>query len=105
MGAGLAIASGSVAVTLLIGLYLAATIGAAIRSEERDLTERFGVAYERYRRADRSNPESCASTRSFSLVQAIANKEYRAVAGVVLAVLLLALKAAYNAAFWRQPGG
>jgi hypothetical protein len=39
--------------------------------------------------------------RRFSLAQAIANREHRAVAGALLAVLLLSLKAAYNGVFGR----
>ena len=42
--------------------------------------------------------------RRFTVAQAMANREYRAVGGVVLAVLLLSLKAAYNGAFWRAAG-
>jgi hypothetical protein len=38
------------------------------------------------------------------MVQAMANHEYRAVAGLLLAVLLLCLKAAYNGSFWRAAG-
>ena len=36
--------------------------------------------------------------------QAAANREHRAVAGLVLAVLLLCLKASYNDVFWRAAG-
>ena len=38
------------------------------------------------------------------LAQAIANREYRAVVGLVLAVLLLIWKATYNDSFWRAAG-
>lgn len=101
MGAGLAVASASVTVAGLIVLYLATTIGAAIRSEERFLREKFGDEYDRYRR---SGAREAAASRAFSLAQARANREYRAAAGVVAALLLLCLKAAYNGAFWRTAG-
>ena len=39
--------------------------------------------------------------RRFSFPQAIANREHRALAGLVVAVLLLIAKATYNGAFWR----
>ena len=42
--------------------------------------------------------------RRFTLAQAIANREHRAVGGLVLAVLLLCLKATYNGSFWRTAG-
>jgi hypothetical protein len=36
---------------------------------------------------------------------AMANREYRAVTGLLVAVLLLALKATYNGMFWRAGAG
>jgi hypothetical protein len=104
MGVGLAIASGSVAVAVIIALYLVSTISAAVRSEEAFLRQKFGDQYERYRRGDIAALDAAATTRRFALAQAMANREYRAVGGVVLAVLLLCLKAAYNGTFWRAAG-
>ena len=104
MGIGLAIASGSLPVAVLILVYLAATIGAAVRSEEAFLRQKFGDQYDRYRRGEIGARDSAASTRKFTLAQAIANREHRAMGGVVLAVLLLCLKAAYNGSFWRAAG-
>ena len=46
MGVGLAIASRSAIVSLLVLGYLAVTIGAAIRTEEAHLTQKFGGEYE-----------------------------------------------------------
>ena len=103
MGVGLAIASGSVAVAAIIAVYLGSTIGAAIRSEETFLRQKFGDRYDRYRRGLTSDDRESA-TRRCSAAQAIANREHRAVAGVLVAVLLLGLKAAYNGAFWRAAG-
>jgi protein-S-isoprenylcysteine O-methyltransferase Ste14 len=110
MGAGLAIASNSAWVALLVAVYLASTIAAAIRSEEAFLRQKFGDDYDRYRRprAGRS-PDSGARTlesgRRFSAARAMANREYRAVAGLLAAVLLLLLKASYNGVFWRAAAG
>ena len=93
LGAGLAIASASLIVSLLIAIYLAATIGAAVRSEEAFLRGRFGDQYEAWRRGRATSPEAlAAASRRFSLARAMANREYRAVAGVVAAMLLLLLK-------------
>ncbi len=100
MGAGVAIASGSIAVAALIAIYLGTTITAAIRREEAFLRRTFGGDYDRYRRAG-----AVDRTRRFSLALARANREHRAVIGLVLAILLLALKATYNASFGGQPGG
>jgi protein-S-isoprenylcysteine O-methyltransferase Ste14 len=108
MGAGLAIASGSIAATSLIAAYLTITLGAAVVTEETYLRHHFGHAYDRYR--GRSAGEiggvrpATEERRRFSMARAIANREHRALAGLVLAVLLLVLKAAYNGVFW-QPGG
>jgi protein-S-isoprenylcysteine O-methyltransferase Ste14 len=73
MGAGLATASGSVAVAILIVVYLLTTISAAIRNEEQHLTDKFGAEYVRYRRTRDSSRRSRASARQFSVAQAIAN--------------------------------
>jgi len=103
MAAGLAIASASVAVAALIAAYLSVTLTAAIRSEEAFLRQAFGDRYERYR-AGRST-SGVDARRRFSFAQARANHEPRAMAGVLAAVLLLILKAAYNGAFWRAAAG
>jgi hypothetical protein len=102
MGAGLAIASNSAAVAVVIATYLGATIAAAIRSEETYLRARFGDGYDRYRQA--GNGAVQGSHRRFSVTRALANREHRAVAGLAVAVLLLLLKATYNGAFWRTAG-
>ena len=96
MGAGLAIASGRAIVAALIAVYLIVTLTVAARSEEGFLRRAFGDSYDRYRRGDVSADRAGASGRRFSLAQAMANHEHRALIGLVLAVLLLALKAARN---------
>ena len=102
MGVGLAIVADSFVVTTIIALYLLATLTAAISSEETFLRRTFGEGYDRYRRG-RGDAEA---RRRFSLVQVKANREYRALIGLALAVLLLALKAAYNGgSLWRATAG
>jgi protein-S-isoprenylcysteine O-methyltransferase Ste14 len=106
MGVGLAVACASVPVAVLIAAYLATTLTAAIKSEEAYLRRTFGEQYDLYRtgvaaqRASRSR-----SSRRFSVAQAIANREHRAIVGLALAILLLALKTTYNGLFWRAAAG
>jgi protein-S-isoprenylcysteine O-methyltransferase Ste14 len=90
MGAGLAMAANSVVVAALVIVYLAVTITAAIATEEAFLRSRFGDQYDEYRRG------SGTSTRRFSVQQVIANREYRAMAGLVLASVFLMLKMRYQ---------
>jgi protein-S-isoprenylcysteine O-methyltransferase Ste14 len=87
IGVGLAIASASLAVAALVFLYLALTLTSAVRSEERHLTEKFGQAYPAYREG--RAPEVA---RRFSVARAMANREYRAMLGLVLSLALLAWK-------------
>ncbi len=87
IGAGVAVASASTAVAVLVAVYLAVTLTAAIRTEEAHLTQKFGAAYPQYR--DGRGP---AAQRRFSIERAMRNREYRAVAGLALALALLALK-------------
>jgi protein-S-isoprenylcysteine O-methyltransferase Ste14 len=94
IGAGLAIAAGSVVVGVIVAAYLAVTLTAAIRSEEAFLRRTFGGDYEAYRRTGMVD-----TARRFSLDLAVANREYRAVAGLLVALLLMAWKATYNGAF------
>ena len=106
MGLGLAIAAASAPVAVLIAIYLGATLTAAIKSEEAFLRRTFGEQYDLYRRGvdAKRRERSAASTRRFSLEQAMANREYRAVAGLIAGVLLLIWKATYNGLFWRAAG-
>ena len=94
MATGLAVAARSRIVAVVIALYLGVTITAAIRSEEAFLRERFGDGYDRYRHGGGESRRDHA--RRFSMAQAVANREHRALVGLVLAVLLLFLKATYN---------
>jgi protein-S-isoprenylcysteine O-methyltransferase Ste14 len=90
MGLGLAIASGSGLVALLIAVYVVVALTVAAKSEEAFLRRTFGERYDQYRRG------AVDGVRRFSWAQAMANNESRAVIGFLLAVGLLALKAARN---------
>jgi Phospholipid methyltransferase len=105
MGLGLAIVSASWIATALIAVYLATTLTAAIKSEEAYLRRAFGDQYDLYRSGlAAKRADAGTSRRPFSAGQAIANREYRAVVGLLVAMLLLALKASYNGAFWQAAG-
>jgi Phospholipid methyltransferase len=106
MGIGLAVASGSALVALLIAAYLAVTLTAAIKSEEAFLRRAFGGRYDVYRRGGATGADHRpAAERRFSAAQALANREHRTVAGVLIVMLLLLLKATYNGMFWRASAG
>jgi protein-S-isoprenylcysteine O-methyltransferase Ste14 len=87
LGVGFAMASQSAVVAGLVVVYLALTLTAAIRTEEATLDDRFGGAYSDYRAGTLSRID-----RRFSLSRAIGNREHRAVAGLIAAFLLLALR-------------
>ncbi len=92
MGLGLALASGSLIVAIMVAVYLSVTMTAAMKNEEAFLRKTFGDEYDRYRQGRAAD----ATNRRFSVSRAIANHEHRAVVGLLLAMLLLALKAAAN---------
>jgi protein-S-isoprenylcysteine O-methyltransferase Ste14 len=89
MGVGLAVAAGSVTVTLLVLTYLVATLSAAVRTEEAFLRTRFGGDYDAYKEG---RAAVTAAPRRFSFARALRNREYRAVAGVFVVALLLCAK-------------
>jgi protein-S-isoprenylcysteine O-methyltransferase Ste14 len=90
IGAGLAIASASVFIASFIALFLIVTFGAAIRTEEAHLTQKFGDDYVAYREGRTREVK-----RQFSLERAMRNREYRAIAGLVSVIALLAWKASH----------
>jgi protein-S-isoprenylcysteine O-methyltransferase Ste14 len=105
MGAGLAIACANILVAVLIAVYLISTLTAAIKSEEAFLRRTFGEQYDLYRSGVAAQRRDVrASARRFTVAQAMANREYRAVIGFVVALLLLVWKATYNGVFWRMAG-
>jgi protein-S-isoprenylcysteine O-methyltransferase Ste14 len=91
IGVGIALASASWLVAAIVLGYLALTISAAIRAEEAHLREKFGGEYDAY--AARIAPPMI---RSFSMTRALDNREHHTIAGLVLALLLLAFKVAYS---------
>ena len=85
---GFAVAAASVWAAVLVLGYLTLTYGAAIRSEEAHLTEKFGAAYPEYKEG-----RSTGVDRRFSMARVVKNREYRAIAGLVLVLALLTWKA------------
>ena len=85
MALGVVVATRSIVATLVVILYMVLTIGAAVRTEEADLRARFGDAYDAY--AQSRGPRA---SRRFSLERAWRNREHRAVAGLLLFLVLLA---------------
>lgn len=88
MALGIAVGCRSIVVAVLVFVYMAATIGAAIRMEEAFLRARFGDAYDAYAQDRAPRVE-----RRFSFDRAWRNKEYRALLGLVVTLLLLAVRA------------
>lgn len=88
IGIGLAIASASLVVAVLVVAYLAITLTAAIRTEEAHLTDKFGAAYPAYREG-----RGAVERRYFSVARAMRNREYRAILGLLFVMGVLAWKA------------
>jgi protein-S-isoprenylcysteine O-methyltransferase Ste14 len=87
MAGGFALASRSIWVAVIAAIYVSATFWAAMRSEEAALDRQFSGEYTAYREG-RAAPVN----RSFSMTRVIANREYRAMAGLVAAIGILLLK-------------
>jgi protein-S-isoprenylcysteine O-methyltransferase Ste14 len=87
IASGMAIAGATAGVAVVVLSYLAITVFAAIRTEEAWLRARFGGEYDAYLQS-----QEPSSGRPFSLSRAMANREYRAIAGLVAVAALLALK-------------
>lgn len=88
IGVGYSIAAWSVPVAILCAVYLGVTLAAAVRTEEATLDARFDGAYSAYREG-RAEPVA----RRFSWTRVMANREYRAVTGVIIAFAYL---------YWRM---
>lgn len=86
MAIGFAVAAGNLYVVGLVALYMGLTLLAAMRTEERALDQKFNGEYSAYREG-RAEPVE----RSFSWRRVVANREYRAAAGVLLGLGLLAV--------------
>jgi protein-S-isoprenylcysteine O-methyltransferase Ste14 len=89
IASGAAVASARVIVAIVIAAYFSVTTLAAIRAEEAAMRRTFGDEYDAYAEA-RATPVK----RTFSLERALKNREYRAVAGLLAAGAILALKMA-----------
>ena len=86
MGAGLALASGSVSVAVLVALYLGVALPASARQETAFLRQKFGDQYQRYRDGS-SGDQADGAGRRFSFSRAFANHEHRAVIGLLLSLI------------------
>jgi protein-S-isoprenylcysteine O-methyltransferase Ste14 len=89
MAAGLAIAAGSLAVAVIVAVYMTATVTAAILTENAFLRQTFGADYAAWQAG--AVP---AVERRFSLERAVRNREYRSLTGFLLLAALLAYKVA-----------
>ena len=81
---GAAVATAQPGAIVLIGVYMIATIAAAIRHEEAGMRASFGDRYDAYAHS-RAEPVE----RPFSLARAIKNKEHKAVAGLAAVAAIL----------------
>jgi hypothetical protein len=84
---GAIVASRSWLVGGVAASYMAATISAAIQTEEAFLRKTFGTAYDDYKRSGAGT-----MTRRFSAARALRNREYRALLGLAAGFAFLALK-------------
>jgi protein-S-isoprenylcysteine O-methyltransferase Ste14 len=84
MAAGFVLAARSYVAGAVVAIYLTVTYVAAIRTEEATLDARFSGEYSKYR-AGQAEPV----VRAFSFARVLANKEYRAVAGLAVAFAIL----------------
>lgn len=81
---GFSLASGRILVVALVMAYMIATLGAAMWTEERALDEKFSGAYAAYREG-----RAAAVERPFTWARVVANREYRAAAGLLLGLSFL----------------
>ncbi len=106
IGVGLAIAGADLVVATIVIAYLGVTLTAAIRTEEAHLTEKFGAAYPDYRAGHTLGAghtpgaghtsgagRTPGAHRRFSLERAMRNREYRAVTGLAIVLVVLLWKA------------
>ena len=90
MGVGFAVAAARLVPALVVGIYLVVAFGVAIRTEEAVLAARFGGEYAAYRAG-----VAAPVARPWRLDRVIANREYRAAAGLALALALLVLRMSF----------
>lgn len=91
---GIVVAARHLGLAIVVGLYLAATLVAAMRAEEAHLREKFGAAYDAY--AARQAPPS---DRRFSWERALRNREHHAILGLMAGLALLLVRVWYTHSF------
>jgi protein-S-isoprenylcysteine O-methyltransferase Ste14 len=95
IGVGVAIASARWGVGAIVAIYMIATIVSAIRHEEANMRAAFGEHYDAYLSSSaRLAQPATTGGGKFSAERAVRNKEYRAVAGLLVVAAIFALKAA-----------
>ncbi|MGE5837921.1 MAG: methyltransferase family protein [Acidobacteriota bacterium] len=87
MGIGFMIAARSLSSAFVVGVYVVVALVSAARAEEATLDARFAGEYSAYREG-----RAVPSDRPFSLARVKANREYRAVIGLILGCGLLYLR-------------
>jgi protein-S-isoprenylcysteine O-methyltransferase Ste14 len=87
MSVGFMLAARSVVVAVIVATYMAATVFAAVRTEEATLDQRFAGEYTAYRRGTASPVD-----RPFGLARVRTNREHRAVIGLAAGLALLYLR-------------
>lgn len=87
IGVGLAVAAHHLVLGVLILLYLAMTLSAAMRSEEAHLREKFGDAYDAY-----AEQRAAPMRRTFSWARALRNREHHAIVGLTTGLIWLAIR-------------
>ncbi|HAK54647.1 MAG: isoprenylcysteine carboxylmethyltransferase family protein [Vicinamibacterales bacterium] len=90
LGFGFATATGSPIIAVVVAAYLGLTLTAAIKTEDAELRERFGVAYDAYRAGEPGEPG-----RQFRFDRAVRNREHKAAAGLLFVAALLWVRAFY----------
>lgn len=88
IGIGMAAVANDLVVALIVLVYLALTLTAAMRSEEAHLREKFGDAYDAY--AEKRAPRV---ERAFSWERAMRNREHHTMLGLAAGLLAMWLKA------------
>lgn len=91
VGLGMAVAAARVSAAVVIAVYFAATTLSAISTEEAAMRASFGEQYDAY-----SKSIAAPVDRPFSLTRAMRNKEYRAIAGLIVVAAVLAVKVVFR---------
>lgn len=87
LGIGLAVAAYHRVVAIVIVVYLASTLTAAMRSEEAHLRQKFGDDYDAY-----AEKRAAPMERPFSWARALQNREHHTIAGLLAGLAVLAAK-------------